>query len=243
VDRVRRAPRPPIVVASLAGPPASALERFAAFDAELYAVRPHSIETIGPLVHAAGLLGKSQRKVQALRSAEDRLRERLHEAGHSGKVRGFQLFLLLKRLLVLEIKRAKRYEYSVAVCVVAADPLDEPVPAPAIQDKLSRKVAAAITSSIRDIDIPVDYSDERMLLFLPYTDSAGAREVGERILKIVRSTVHTRDGDRRIRMSVSMGIAALRQGQELSFSRLMREANAALKAARLKGGNRVVCRD
>lgn len=246
VDRVKTVPRPPIVMGSLAGPPATARERFAAFDVPLYAVRPHSVETLGPLVHAAGMLAQTHDRIRALRNAENRMRDRLHQAGHSGNVTGFQHFEYFKKLLVLELKRAKRYGYSIAVCLVALDPVDGDPKYPtsaATKEKLARKVAAAITKSIRDIDIPVDYADQRMLLFLPYTDSKGAGEVGDRVLQVVRSSVHTKDRNREVRMTVSIGIAALGEGRELSFARLIKDANTALKAAQLKGGNRVVSRD
>jgi diguanylate cyclase (GGDEF)-like protein len=112
-----------------------------------------------------------------------------------------------------------------------------------VRQELTSKLASAVTSSIRDIDMPVDYAEERMLLFLPYTDAKGAREVGERVAKTVRSTAHAREGVDHVGLTVSIGIAALKQDQEVSFARLMRDANAALKAAQLKGGDRVVCRE
>ncbi len=246
VDRVKTVPRPPIIMGSLAGPPATARERFAAFDVPLYAVRPHSVETLGPLVHAAGMLARANDKIRALRNAENRMRDRLHQAGHSGNVTGFQHFEYFKKLLVLELKRAKRYGYSIAVCLLALDPIEgeaSHITSTEVQDKLARKVAAAVTKSIRDIDIPVDYADQRMLLFLPYTDSQGAQEVGDRVLQVVRSSVHTKDRNTQVRMTVSIGIAALGEGRELSFARLIKDANTALKAAQLKGGNQVVSRD
>jgi diguanylate cyclase (GGDEF)-like protein len=242
VDALRAAPRPPIVVASLAGPPATARERFTTIDAELYSVRPHSAESLGPVVHAAGVLAHRDQRIRALRGAEDRLREQLHEVGYSGRVTGFQHFEFFKRLLVLEIKRAKRYGYSIAVCLVAPDPFERPEPGPAVVKKLVQKAATAITSCIRDIDIPVDYAEDRMLLFLPFTDAKGAKEVGERVGKEVAKQAHTRDGDRLVRMTVSVGVSALKEGKEISFARLMKDANAALKAAQLKGGRRVIVR-
>ena len=192
------------------------------------------------------MLAHTHDRIRALRSAENRMRDRLHQAGHSGNVTGFQHFEYFKKLLVLELKRAKRYGYSIAVCLVALDPLESGATrniSGAAQETLARKVAAAITKSIRDIDIPVDYADQRMLLFLPYTDSQGAKEVGDRVLQVVRSSVHTKDHNKQVRMTVSIGIAALGEGRELSFARLIKDANTALKAAQLKGGNRVVSRD
>ncbi len=237
-------PRPPVIVASLAGPHKKARERFSDLDADLYTVRPASSDSLGPVMHAAEMLCGRNHRIQALRGAEDRMRERLQEAGHSGSVPGFQHFEFFRRILVLEIKRAKRYGYGIAVCVVAPDPYRESGLSEALRSQLKEKLAAAITASIRDIDMPVDYAEDRMLLFLPYTDAKGAREVGERIAKTVRKTVHCADGSDQIGRTVSIGIAALRQEkEELSFARVMRDANAALKAAQLKGGDRVVCRE
>ena len=242
VATLRSASRPPVVIASLPGPPATAHKRFAEHDAELYAVRPHSADSLGPVLHAAGMLAQSKRRIAALKSSESRIRERLQEAGHSGAVTGFQHFEFFKKLLVLEIKRAKRYKYSIAVCLVAPDAFDEVVPSRELREELSGKLAEVVTSCIRDIDLPVDYAEERMLLFLPYTNEAGALEVGERVAKMVRSQVHGEELGERVGMTVSIGIAALREGAEVSFAKLMRDANAALKAAQLKGGNQVVCR-
>ncbi|MCP4444042.1 MAG: hypothetical protein GY811_01690 [Myxococcales bacterium] len=118
VDRVKTVPRPP-------GPPATARECFAAFDVPLCAVRPHSVETLGTLVHAAGMLAQSRDRIRALHSAEARLRDTPHQVGHSGNVTGFHHFECFKKLLALELKRAKRYGYSIAVCLVALDPLEE----------------------------------------------------------------------------------------------------------------------
>lgn len=241
---LREVPRPPVLVASLAGPHQKALERFADFDADLYTLRPASPDSLGPVMHAATMLCQRNHRIQALRGAEDRMRERLQEAGHSGTVPGFQHFEFFRRILVLEIKRAKRYGYGIAVCVVAPDPLEEPAPDEQVVAELQEKLATAIRASIRDIDMPVDYAEDRMLLFLPYTDAEGAREVGERVAKMVRKSVHAKDGGDHIGRTVSIGIAALKQdAEELSFARVMRDANAALRAAQLKGGDRVVCRE
>jgi PleD family two-component response regulator len=84
---------------------------------------------------------------------------------------------------------------------------------------------------IRDIDLPVDYADGRFLVFLPYTDLAGAERVGERLEREVRQ----QGGP-----TVSVGIAALEKGKGVSFAKLVRDAAMALRAAQLKGGAQVV---
>jgi diguanylate cyclase (GGDEF)-like protein len=243
VEQLLALPRPPVVVASLAGPATTAQQRFAEIQADLYAVRPHSLESLGPALHAATVLAEQRGELGAARAATERLRQQLHQVGHSGDVTGFQHFEYFKKLLVLEIKRAKRFGYSIAVCLVAPDPWEEDEePSEEIQRKLRHKAARAIISCIRDIDIPVDYADDRMLLFLPYTDVDGAREVGERVAGAVARAAHTREGDRAVKLTVSCGIAALREGKPISFARLIKDSTAALKAAQLKGGRRVVVR-
>jgi diguanylate cyclase (GGDEF)-like protein len=142
----------------------------------------------------------------------------------------------------LELKRARRYGYPVAVCLVAPDTSSLEGCPPEGMEELTRKLARAITSCIRDIDLPVDFTEERMLLFLPYTDEEGARGVGQRVLELVRSTARITDAHGDFQLHVSIGVAALQPGESMSFARLMRDANAALKAAQLKGGNQIVCR-
>ena len=242
VKALRNAPRPPIVVASMAGPPETARNRFSTIDADLYSVRPHSVDSLGPILYAAGQLALNKKTMQSMLSTEERLRDRLHQAGHSGQITGFQHFDFFKKLLVLEIKRSKRFGYPIAVCVVGVDPLDDLEASQQTRNSLNKKVAAAIKTSIRDIDMPVDYATDRMLLFLPHTDNEGATGLAERVIQQVRKSAITREDRRNIRMSVSIGVAATCPGQEISFAKLMRDANAALKAAQLKGGNRAITR-
>ncbi len=246
---LRSAPRPPIIIASMAGPPESARARFAEIDADLYCVRPHSVDSLGPVLYAAGQLAQNQSLMLDMRCTEERLRDQLHQAGHSGQITGFQHFDFFKKLLLLEIKRAKRFGYAIAVCVVGFDPINGPEVSQQTRDALCKKVARAITTSVRDIDMPVDYATDRMLLFLPYTDSEGASELANRVLLQVRKSSVVREASRKVRMSVSIGVAANSaaspadaEEREVSFAKLMRDANAALKAAQLKGGDRVICR-
>ena len=43
-------------------------------------------------------------------------------------------------------------------------------------------------------------------------------------------------------ITASVGIASLRPGKAISFARLIRDAHAAVKAARLKGGDQAILR-
>ena len=245
--------RRPVTIASAAGDPVAAASRAHEVGADLVASRPHSLDKLGPVLVAARQLASVRGVASELEGEGAVLRERI-ESWESDPATGFYPFAFFKRVLFMEIKRAKRYGYSLAACLVGIDgaggarpdgegeegdagagPEGEEGDAGAESDRRTR-VAAAIASCIRDIDLPVDVAEDRFLVFLPYTDSEGAERVGARIAATVD---YTGAGDG---ASVSVGIAALRPGMPVSFARLMRDAGAALRAAQLKGGGRVVTR-
>lgn len=233
----------PVTIAALAGPAATAIDRCRDAGADLFVLRPHSRDALVSVMHAAGALQGERRAIRALQATAESLRERLLRYGQADAVTGFQHFDFFQQQLVMELKRARRYRYPLAVCLVASDPWGKDQEPPAETARTLRtRVAAAISASIRDIDLPVDFAADRFLVLLPYTDIDGAEQVGRRVAEVVRAQGSVSDGDRRWRMSASVGIAATRAGKPVSFARLIRDATAALRAAQLKGGGRVVVR-
>jgi PleD family two-component response regulator len=216
-----------VIVAAVCGDVASAWPRAHAAGADLLAPRPYRAEALGPVLLAARRLAREQDHARSLEGEKSRLSERLESWGEVDGATGFHPFEFFKRILFMEIKRAKRYGYSLAACLVGLDGRYDGEGA-----GRRGRVARAIASCIRDIDLPVDFAEDRFLVLLPYTDLEGAERVGARIAAAA-------DGED---ASVSVGIAALRPGQPVSFARLMRDAGAALKAAQLKGGGQVVTR-
>ena len=196
------------------------------------------------MLHAAERIAAREQRVRALVGSEELLRERMKRFGQSDLATNFFHMEFFERVLVMELKRARRYGYSLAACLVGLDAwLDEPPPPPPVAVTLRSQVANAIAAIVRDIDMPVDLAEDRMLVFLPYADLDGAVRVGKRIAASVARLSEAIDGEgRRWRSTVSIGIAALKQGKPVSFARLMREATSALKAAHLRGGAQVVVR-
>jgi diguanylate cyclase (GGDEF)-like protein len=234
----------PVVVASVPGPAATARDRAEEAEADLFVLRPHSADQLAAILSAATRLAVERDRVQALRGTEEILRERLARYGQADVTSGFQHFDFIKQFLVMELKRARRYGYSLAAVLVAIDPRkpEEPEPSTQARRKLRTRVASAIASSIRDIDLPIDYAEDRMLVFLPFTDLEGATSVGKRVAVAVRSYGSVKDGDVELGVTVSIGIAAIKPGKPVSFARLMKDAGAAVRAAQLKGGGRIVVR-
>jgi diguanylate cyclase (GGDEF)-like protein len=145
---------------------------------------------------------------------------------------------VFKTLLPLEIRRARRHGYPIAICVVALDPMP-------IAESLNPQVVTAaepfLRGAVRDVDLAVRYGDGRFLVFLPHTDARGAEVVGKRIVAGMRNCRFKADGVT-LMVTASVGIAVPRAGQGMSFARLIRDAHAAVKAAQLKGGDRAILR-
>jgi diguanylate cyclase (GGDEF)-like protein len=236
-------PDRPVVIAALPAPASTARARTETAGADLFAVRPHGRDSLAASLQAAEKIAVLRDRVTALRGSEELLRERLQRYGQSDLATGFFHIEFFEHVLLMELKRAKRYGYTLAACLVALDAWREPVPPSApVRRRLRSVVATTIASIVRDIDMPVDLTEDRMLIFLPFTDLDGATRVGRRIAGAVSGQGEVSDGARSWRPAVSIGIAALRPGKPVSFARLMRDATTALRAAQLKGGDRVVVR-
>jgi diguanylate cyclase (GGDEF)-like protein len=231
----------PVVIAGLAAPSGTARARAAG--ADLFAVRPHGRDSLAAAMHAAEQVAHLRERVTALRGSEGLLRERLQRYGQSDLATGFFHIDFFEHVLLMELKRARRYGYTLAACLVALDAWRQPDPPTAsARRRLRTLVATTIARIVRDIDMPVDLTEDRMLIFLPFTDLDGATKVGRRISAAVNAQNDVNENGRSWRPAVSIGIAALRAGQPISFARLMRDATTALRAAQLKGGDRVVVR-
>lgn len=241
IAKLKALDSPPLIIATVPGPAESARERALQTGADLFVVRPHAKDNLSMILAAAAELSRTRAALAAAADNERDLRERLTRFGEPDKTTGFQHFDFFQRMLVMELKRAKRYGYSLAAGLIEIDALDVEL-SPVDERRLRERVATAITSNIRDIDIPVEHVDGRVLVFLPYTDLDGAKEVGNRVVKAVRKLGRLDTDDGPIRATISVGISAIRPGKPIRFARLMKDANQALRAAALKGGNRVVVR-
>jgi hypothetical protein len=162
-------------------------------------------------------------------------------AAHGERATFFQ-FELFKRLLSIELKRSKRYGFPLGVLLVSPDgepmlPLaDGATPVPSLDADASTVVGQAVRAAVRDIDIPMHFADDNVMIVMPHTDMDGALVVAERIRR------KTRSGNSAI--TVSIGATAIGGGSgdnapRLSFDQLVARATRALAQARKAGGDRV----
>ncbi|MBS1108407.1 MAG: diguanylate cyclase [Anaeromyxobacteraceae bacterium] len=149
-------------------------------------------------------------------------------AAHPATLPDYEFF---KKLLLVEVKRSRRYHYPVSLALLAVDGwadraarLDE-----ALRSAMLGEVLALVASGVRDIDLPLLYDAERILVFMPHTDALGARTAADRLVK--RARAHPGG------LTASVGVASFDGEGTMSFAALVRGAADALLEAQAKGGD------
>lgn len=208
----------------------------AGLPADVRLFRPYNDETFQAVVELLKRLGVSRRR-------EAQLERMVEERG--GTLKGGEdrqrLYHIdfFKQLLLVEIRRAKRYGYPLSVLLLSLDPYRLPPGRLTTRRQVRSAVARAVSDSIRDIDIPVYVGQEKLLVLLPHTDVDGARKVGSRLVRQIEKGSFTHRGER-ISVTASIGVSGTSRGRRVSFSQLMSDARKALESARRSGGNAVI---
>jgi two-component system cell cycle response regulator len=236
------------VVLMLANDDAETVAKVFQSGAENYLVRPlkrnEVLSCLRDMVLIRSLLveKKRWRDTQGAQLGEGTQPVVLGSGGAEGvdPITQFYQFEFFKKLISIELKRAQRYAFPLAVVLVALDDHPElhgPQGA-TLSRELASGLAQAIRRSIRDIDVPVSFTDGNILLMMPHTDVEGAMTVARRIHGRVRKSAH-RAGAVEIRPTVSVGVTSSRRVERLTFAALMQKVTAALRDARKAGGDSV----
>ncbi|MEO9157353.1 MAG: diguanylate cyclase [Kofleriaceae bacterium] len=231
-------PRRPIVIAAVQGKTSDGCARAIAAGADLATSRPHDLERMSMVLLAAARLHTERRLAQNARGAEAVLRAKLEEIADPDP-RGLQPIEVFQRVIELELKRARRFEYPLSVALFAVDVPPPPPPA-GIRGILRARAGNALIHTIRDIDIATQLDHERFLVLLPYTDLAGAAGLGRRVVAAVAQGDPVVAAGRSFPPRVVGAVASGRPGQELSFAKLMKDASQALAQARKDGAELAV---
>jgi diguanylate cyclase (GGDEF)-like protein len=149
-------------------------------------------------------------------------------------------FDFLKRLLLMEVKRSRRYRYPIALLLLELDHLNERTAQLGASQRttLLAEMLGLISGGVRDIDVIVPTTEGKFVAFLPHTPKVGALIVAERLRARLKTL------SRLPNMSVSMGLSVFEpspvRGQtQVSFGNLMKDASEALRLAQAAGGDRV----
>lgn len=151
-------------------------------------------------------------------------------------------FEFLKRLLLMEVKRSRRYRYPIALLLVELDRFPERTVglSPAQRTVALAETLKLLVSGVRDIDVAVPVMEGRFVVFLPHTGHDGGLVVAERLREKLKTQHPVPD------MTVSLGMAVFEPGlgrpkdqTQVSFGNLMKDAAEALRRAQAAGGDRV----
>ncbi|MEZ4365378.1 MAG: diguanylate cyclase [Kofleriaceae bacterium] len=232
-------PRPVLVL--VGGGATSALAaRAAALDVELFAVAPYDLDRLAPVLAAAAQLAHTRAELNLARGSELLLRRRLDQLTAADEHSGLHGFELVRRVLELELRRARRYGYPLAVALVELTlGRGGTAGAAGVQRILRVRASAALTGAIRDIDLACELDDGRYFVLLPYTDRKAAGQVAHRIIRSIAALPAVTSAGHSHRAEARAGVAAGHPDGG-SFARLMKDATAALAEAHREGADLVV---
>jgi len=169
------------------------------------------------------------RALARLRVEVDRTRPL--DRDHSARPANLREYEFFKKLLLVEVKRSRRYHYPVSLALLAVDGWKERAAKLGERERstLLGEMLALVVGGVRDIDLPLLYDGERLLVFMPHTDALGARTVAQRLVRRARS--HPAG------ITASVGVSSFDGEGTMSFSTLVRGAADALAQAQGRGGD------
>jgi len=149
----------------------------------------------------------------------------------------FYQFEFFKKIVGIELQRSKRYDFPLSLMLVAYDRSDEITGSPH-ERELFADLARIIRLGVRDIDIPITFSEETVLVMMPHTDLDGSHVVADRIREQAAALPDTYGAVEET--TVSIGVVCSDGAPRLEFGALMQQVSRALREAKRSGGDQVV---
>lgn len=142
-----------------------------------------------------------------------------------------------------EVMRAERYHSLFSISVVDIDNFKNinDTHGHPVGDEVLRHVALLLRDGIRHPDVVGRYGGEEFIILLPSSDKDAAAEQAARLCRTVRSSP-VRSKDQELNVTISIGIAEFRIGED-SWHSLLKRADNAMYAAKNHGRDRWVVGD
>lgn len=146
---------------------------------------------------------------------------------------------ILDRLRI-EVAQARRYRHPLAVVLLDVDRFGDLNREHGIGggDTILREVALRIRLRVREADALGRAGSDGFLAALPHTDEAGAATFAD-ALRHRLSLRPVAVGAEVVPVTVSIGVATMRPGEDLDIDGLLARVQEALDSARAAGGNRI----
>jgi diguanylate cyclase (GGDEF)-like protein len=142
--------------------------------------------------------------------------------------------------LRIDIAQARRYDHPVAVVLLDIDGFAEINARVGVAggDALLREVALRMRLRVREADSLGRAGDDSFLAVLPHTAEAGAATFADALRRrLAQSPLPI--GNELVDVTVSIGVAVMRPGEELDLDGLLLRGVEALGSARAAGGDRI----
>jgi diguanylate cyclase (GGDEF)-like protein len=142
--------------------------------------------------------------------------------------------------LNLEVAEARRYHHPVAVVLLDVDRFAELNARLGIDggDAILREVALRTKLRVREADLLGRVGSDCFLAILPHTDDAGAATFADALRRRIAARPIVVGGEE-VRVTVSAGLAVIRDGDDLYRDGLLARADEALVSAQVSGGDRI----
>ncbi len=138
-----------------------------------------------------------------------------------------------------EVHKAIRYGHPLSVVMIDIDHfkrVNDTYGHP-VGDRVLKEIARIIRHQIREVDMPVRYGGEELLILISHTDLTGAVSVAERIRNRIASHRFQAD-NQSFSVTISLGVATFHPGDTLDS--LIKRADQSLYRAKAAGRNRTL---
>lgn len=144
-------------------------------------------------------------------------------------------FEFLRKLLLMEVKRSRRYKYPVSFVLLAIDRFRATTAGMDARTagRFIGQILAIVTRTVRDIDLAMLYAEDKFLVFLPHTGAPGALRVANRLREAIAGREDSPVA------TASVGVAVYEGRGSVNFGTLLKDASEAMRQAQVAGGNRV----
>ena len=165
--------------------------------------------------------------------------EALNQQVRTDGLSGLCNYQWFHELFSQELSRAQRYSQPLSLIMGDLDnfkSVNDLYGHPA-GDAVIREVANCLREQLRKSDVPARYGGEEFAIILPQTPLPKAVGVAERLLKSIRKISILHCGSP-IRISMSIGISALQDGENVDADEMIERADQALRKAKKTGKDR-----